>query len=140
VDLTIEVMLPPRGATDYSQEFHGSYRVLTIVAVYPMKDVPVVGMPRTGYVHVTGVPTPAGWSALTNEEIQRRLNSRLCRGRLNGERRCWGGIAAAIPAGARNALRIDRQVTVTWTQFKNFLQQLDEARALTDDDLSSGAD
>lgn len=138
MDLTIEFMLVPRGAADWSQSFHGSYRVLTIVAVYWPKSVTEVGMPRTGYIHVTDVPTPQGWAAFSDEEKLRRFNRRFCSARGNGERRVWGVQASSLPAAARNALRLNRQITVTWTQFKNVMQHLDDQRALTDDDL--GAD
>jgi hypothetical protein len=203
-------MLPPRGANDYTQSANDRYRVLAPVAVYPLKTVATVGMQRTGYVHVTGVPIDNRWFhqiesvdddgnpvtvnvPFSVEEIMKRVNAKLCdiwdhmgwapqeivgvgvfrfatefngwryesSGGLTGVtepawpaeldatvldgtatwtcRRCvrrkWGGIASAIPANARNRLLTDRQITVTWTAFKNVLQNLIEQRQLADGDL-----
>lgn len=140
MDVTIEVMLPARGAADPSQPANPKYRLLAIVAVYPMKTVPVVGMPCTGYVHVTGVPERPGWAGLTSEEVMRRINARLCKewedaNRVMVERREWCGIASLVPAGARQTLIAERQITVTWAQFKNFVQNVRTALALQDEDL-----
>jgi hypothetical protein len=140
MDLTIEVMLPPRGATDYTQSANERYRVLAPVAVYPLKTVATVGMQRTGYVHVTGVPERPAWANLTTEQLMAKLNGKLCafwedaQGNLV-ERRKWAGLASAIPANARNRLLNERQITVTWTAFKNVLQNLIEQRQLADGDL-----
>jgi len=142
VDLTIEVMLPVRGAVGgaQTQPANPSWRLLAIVAVYPMKTVPTVWMPFTGYVHVTGVPDLPAWSGLTTEEIMRRINARLCRVwesviGVTLEKREFAAIAASIPVGARNTLLSERQLTVTWTQFKNYVQNVKEPRALNDTDL-----
>jgi hypothetical protein len=140
MDLTVEVMLPPRGANDYTQSANERYRVLAPVAVYPLKTVATVGMQRTGYVHVTGVPERPSWANLTTEQLMKKLNARLCDIWTNAdgtmkERRMWAGIASAIPANARNRLLTDRQITVTWTAFKNVLQNLIEQRQLADGDL-----
>ena len=141
MDITVEVMLPPRGAGNYSTSANPRYRVLMPVHVYvPMKEIDTVAMPRTGYVHVTGVPTRPGWGALTNEEVERRINQRLCDRLLDQdgnelERSKWAGVAASIPANARNRLLNDRQITVTWTAFKNVMQNFIEARQLGDEDF-----
>lgn len=194
MDLTIEVMLPPRGANDYTQSANERYRVLAPIAVYPLKTVATVGMPRTGYVHVTGIPDRPAWANLTQERIIARISKVLCEewhnpswepettyltGALmkpiskNGfryrvilpgisgseqpiwpalsgatvidgsvtwateinERRRWAGVASGIPANARNRLLNDRQITVTWTQFKNVLRHVIEQRQLADGDL-----
>ncbi len=140
MDLTVEVMLPQRGAANYSTSANPRYRVLAPVAVYQRKTVTEIGMPRTGYVHVTGVPERPSWSGLTTEQIMRRLNGRLCEiwddaeGNMV-ERRKWAGVAAAIPTNARNRLLQDRQITVTWTQFKAVMQHLIELRTLADGDF-----
>lgn len=140
MDLTVEVMLPPRGASDYSTSANPKWRVLAPVAVYPLKTVDVVGMPNTGYVHVTGVPERPAWENLTTDELMQRLSSKLCdvwegaAGEMV-ERRKWAGLASAVPASARNRLLQDRQITVTWTQFKNVMRHLIELRALADADF-----
>lgn len=146
MDLTICIMLPPRGATDFSASAHPKWRVLSFVSVTYMGDTtqPITA-PRTGYVHVTGVPTPVAWAGLSSDEILQRVNYRLCRvwenfdvdGRPSTvEKREFAGIASLIPVNAANRLLTDRQITVTWTQFKNFVQNVREARALADSDLN----
>jgi hypothetical protein len=140
MDLTVEVMLPPRGASNYDASANPRYRVLAPVAVYPLKTVAEIGMQRTGYVHVTGVPERPAWANLTTEQLMAKLNGKLCdiwhdaQGNLV-ERRKWAGLASAIPANARNRLLQDRQITVTWTAFKNVMQHLIEQRQLADGDL-----
>jgi len=137
-------MLPARGAADYSQSAHPKWRVLAIVTVYyPVKATPVIGMQRTGYVHVTGIPMPAGWAVLTANEIQARLARRLTKRYAADddprtpelEKRLWCGDATLIAAGARNTLRTERQITVTWAQFKNAMRRRDTNAAMTDDEV-----
>lgn len=143
MDVTVEVMLPPRGAADYSQSAHSKWRVLAPVAVYyPRKVIAEIGMPRTGYVHVTDIPMPQGWALLTADEIQARLSNRLCAvwyqadGLSSREKRIWCGDSAQIALAARNALRTNRQLTVTWTQFKQAIRNRVDDRALIDSDLN----
>ena len=137
MDLTVEVMLPSRGAADFSTSANPKYRVLAPVAVYWRKDAPVVGMPRTGYIHVNDVPMPQAWADLTADEVMARINARLCAfwSEELGERRLWCGDASLIGAAARNNLRTERQITVGWTAFKNVLRNLVELRALNDQDI-----
>lgn len=130
-------MLPPRGAADYSESAHPKWRVLAPVAVYTLRQPAVIGMPRTGYIHVTGVPIPPAWSGLTEEEIVAKLNAKLCAVYDDGarnviEKRIWCGDHLLIPLVARNALRVNRQITVTWTQFKAALKHRVSGLALTE--------
>jgi hypothetical protein len=140
MDITVCVMLPARGG-DPTIPANPKYRLLSPVAVTPMGDTTQpIGAQCTGYIHVTGVPMRAGWAALTNEAIMQRINAKLCKVWENADRtvrehRALQGIAASIPAGARNTLLTERQLTVTWTQFKNFIQNLIESRTLVDTDL-----
>ena len=137
MDITVEVMLPPRGAADYAESAHPKWRVLSVVDVYyPMKAVDVVGMPRTGYVHVTDAPMPAAWQGWDNEQINQRLSAILTRAWEGVEKREWAALAASIPLAARNNLRINRQITVTWTQFKAALRNMRTSAQLADADLS----
>jgi hypothetical protein len=58
MDISIEIMLPTRGSGDFSEAGNARYPMLGIVAVYDhLKTTDNVGMPRTGYVHVTDGPT-----------------------------------------------------------------------------------
>jgi hypothetical protein len=141
MDLTVEVMLPPRGAPDFSTSANSKYRVLTPVAVYWLKTVDTIGMPNTGYIHVTGVPRPQAWSEWSDEQVIARCNTILCRVWENAEgqvieRRIWAGDASVLSAGVRNTLRNNRQITVTWTQFKNVLKNLVTAANLADADIN----
>jgi hypothetical protein len=127
MDLTIEVMLPPRGAVDFSASANPKYRVLSPVAVYERKTVDEVTMPCTGYIHVNGVP---GDYSLVE------LNAKLCAPYADGnERRIWALDSTIIPGVIRANLLQDRQVTMTWAQFRVFMQNRRENRGLDQGDL-----
>jgi hypothetical protein len=139
MDITIEVMLPPRGAADYSESAHPKWRVLAVVDVHwPMRETDVIGMPRTGYVHVTGMPFPVTWATKTDDQIRKKLSEVFTREWTEGgEKREWAiAASASIPAAARNALRTQRQITVTWTQLRAFLRNLRRDAPLDDLDLN----
>lgn len=145
MDITICVMLPTRGATDYSSSSHPKWRVLEPVAVMPMGDTSQqIGAPRTGYIHVLGIP---GRSSLrgSKEHVIAQIGSKLC---AQNEENVAGGTepisvkktkrlwdASGLSAEQRAALLVDRQITLTWAQFKNALRHSRESRALTDTDL-----
>jgi hypothetical protein len=125
VDITICVMLPPRGSSDFNVPGNAHYPMLGVVAVYPyMDETAVVTAPHTGSVCVTGVP----------DDKYARIKEVLERGD-DGLKRIWAGVASRIPVNARNRLATDRKITVTWTQFRNFLRNLREQRDFTDADL-----
>ena len=130
MDITVEVMLPPRGATDYTTSGNANWPLLAIIAVYPLKTIPVVGMPVTGYMHVTGVPEHPSWTAmgLTQEQVFKGINQTLSDALTDPEtgaflsRRNWTGTPTGIPANLRSRFLTDRQITLTWTQFRNFIR------------------
>lgn len=135
MDITIEVMLPIRGAADYSGLGNNHYPMLAVCGVHErLLTTPVVNMPRTGYVHVTGVPDDKF------DKIKRVLEREWfdlgADGPVFRAKRVWAGIASRIPVNVANNLRVNRQITVTWTQFRNFLQNLQEQRDLTDADIA----
>jgi hypothetical protein len=147
MDLTLEVMLPPRGALDYSASAHPKWLVLAIVAAYyPAKVLSEITMERTGYIQVTGIPELPGAAGLSAEEIQRRVCHRVtvpwyeADGKTVREKRIWCGDAVigaiAFPA-AFNALRTDRQLTITWAQLKAFLRNRSTGLLMVDADLVS---
>jgi hypothetical protein len=138
MDITIEVMLPPRGAGDYSESAHPKWRVLSVVDVhYPMRVTDVIGMPRTGYVHVTGVPFMVTWATKTEDQLRQKLSEVFTREWEGVEKREWAIAApASIPIGARNTLRTQRQITVTWTQLRAYLRNLRRDAPLDDLDLN----
>lgn len=129
MDITIEIMLPVRNASDVTIPGNPTYPLLGIVAVYDqLKVTNTVGMPVTGYVHVTGVPD-AGFDKL--KALLERVGV--------SSKRAWAGVASRVPAGARNNLLTNRQITVTWTAFKGFLRNLDELRDFADADIEAAA-
>jgi hypothetical protein len=126
VDITICVMLPPRGSSDFTEAGNANYPMLGVVAVYPyMDETAEIAAPRTGSVHVTGVP----------DDKFARIKDVLTRGDV-GFKRVWAGVASRIPVNARNRLATDRKITVTWTQFRNFLQNIKEQRDFADADMT----
>lgn len=140
MDLTIEVMLPPRGDLDFSRAVNGRYRVLAPVAVYELKSPAVVGMQRTGYIHVRDVPIAP---RATKEAALQRLNSVLCEVWANDdaersvrERRKWVGVPARLAVGAVDELLTQRQTTMTWAEFKTLLNHQVEVRTLSDEDIA----
>jgi hypothetical protein len=141
MDLTVEVMLPPRGAADYSASGNVTWPLLGIVAVYPRKTVAVVNLPVTGYLHVSGVPEHASWTGLTQEQLFQGLNAVLTDSILDAEgnlvtRRNWTGQPTGIPNNLRDDLLEDRQVNLTWNQFRNLMRNFGEARSLTAEDFN----
>lgn len=138
MDLTIEVMLPVRGDTDFSRERHGSYQVLAPVAVYSRKNPSSVNLQRTGFLHVTDVPVVDKGS---EERTLIHLNSVLCAqwqnpDRTLRDRRVWCGVPAALPMRVVNALLTNRQATVTWAEFKTLFRHQVDIRNLTDGDIA----
>jgi hypothetical protein len=144
LNISIEVMLPTRGGTFNDDGWNG-FPMLGIVKVYPrlmggavaddqgnVTLGPEPNMPRTGYIHLTGVPIERFF------QIQRVLERKWLDG--NGaliKQSLWGGVAASMPLAARTALRVNRQIVVTWLQFRNFLLNLRDTVSLTDADLDA---
>lgn len=128
MDITVEVMLPPKGQ-DFSVTRNGRYRVLMPVAIYEKKTVPTVTMPHTGYIHVTNVP---------NRLSIKRMNEVLCRLHTEDlfigsepisqviERRKWCLSNTNLSTGLRDTLLNMRQISVTFTQFCNAMQNITE--------------
>jgi hypothetical protein len=120
-------MLPTRGSSDFTEAGNANYPMLGIVGVFPylLADDVVIGAPRTGYVGVTGVP----------DDKFERIKEVLTRDDV-GFKRVWAGVASRIPVNARNRLVADRRITVTWTQFRNFIQNIKEQRDFSDADMA----
>lgn len=126
MDITICVMLPTRGSTDFGEAGNANYPMLGVVCVYPylLDDAVEIGAQFTGYVGVTGVP----------DDKYERIKEVLARADV-GFKRVWAGVASRIPVNTRNRLATDRKITVTWTQFRNFLRNLKEQRDFADTDM-----
>jgi hypothetical protein len=98
----------------------------------------VVG-PEFIYIHVRDVP-----AQITLERAREKLLERDEEfGFFDGEmtvlayhrRKKFGAVLADIPTAARNRLQSDRQITVTWTQVKNYIKHRRQNRQLADGDL-----
>ena len=80
-------------------------------------------MPKTGYVHVTGIPN----------DIFGRLKRRLTKDKFNPDvsggvdphsggrqhKRRWRLVVSELATPVRDELLADREITRTWIQFKN---------------------
>lgn len=55
-DVTVCVMLPPRGDMTFARSAHTKMPVLTIVDIFPLTSIEEATAPVTGYIHVTGCP------------------------------------------------------------------------------------
>lgn len=100
-----------------------------------MRDV--ISSTKYVFVHVRNVP-------VTLERARERLLADdVTVGTFEGEvaiigyfrRKKFGAELASIPANIRNRLQADRQITVTWTQVKNYIKNIRENRLLVDGDL-----
>ncbi len=91
------------------------------------------------FVHVRGVP----------DRPLDLIRDRLCAddsdfGYFDGQltvlayyrRRKFAAVLADIPTNIRNRLNADRQITVTWTQVKNYVKNLRANANLSDADLA----
>jgi hypothetical protein len=123
---TVEIMLPPRGG-DWTPEMVGTWRVGTVVAVYvPVKQPSTIAMPRTGYVHVTGIP-----DAISPQRLAKILTEPWA----GQERRIWRVNVAAMTEPGKTALLVDRQIETTWARLKQLSHHMVEDRQATDTDF-----
>lgn len=102
-----------------------------------MRDV--ISSTKYVFVHVRDVP-----AQVTLERARDRLLADdIDIGTFDGEvaiigyyrRKKFGAVLASIPTNVRNRLQSDRQITVTWTQVKNYIKHVRENRQLVDGDL-----
>lgn len=118
-DITLCVMLPPRGDTTFDRSAHSKMPALSPVCVYPLQKIDEVTAPRTGYIHVTGCPV---------QVTPDRLTQRICQAWEEGEiylaKRLWVGLASALTLRQKADLLRDRQTTLTWAEFRDaFVRQ-----------------
>lgn len=98
----------------------------------------VISSPKFVFVHVRGVPDRP--LAAVKERL---LDSDMEIGTFEGERvvigyyrrKRFNAVLADIPTNIRNRLQSDRQITVTWTQVKNYIKNLRANAQLSDADL-----
>ena len=115
-DITILMM----AANNPVEDSPGRWRAGEIVDVFTLEQAPgPAGHPRHLHVHVTGIPYPFA-------QIKRRLIQ------VHDEDAEWNTFRARrrfvvrgdlMPAGARQRLNEDREITVTWEQAKQFAKK-----------------
>lgn len=137
MDITIEVMPPPRNAADFTDgEVVNGYDVGWVVTVYDhLNVVDTVAMPSTGYLHVTGVPDDKF------EQIKAVLESPwLVVGALDlgvFKERKWRVDPSKLTQALRRELIDQRQATVTWMQLRDFfVNKAEQDRVIADTDLA----
>lgn len=141
MDLTFEVMLPPRGTTDWSVSCNPEFRILSPICVYPRMTATVIGMRCTGYIHCADVPEHPSWpQSWTVEDKVAFMNQVLARAWEDDtfnmvEQRQWGGDANVLSNPQRNALLNNRQVVLPWNTLRNLWQDKKNNRGLTTDDF-----
>lgn len=104
-----------------------------------------ISNPRFAFVHVRGVPdrplsvvkerllaTDTEVGTFWDEEDQRNAVAIIGYYR----RKRFNTVISSIPANVRNRLQADRQITVTWTQVKNYVKNLRADVPLSDNDLT----
>lgn len=143
MDITIEVMLPPRGTTDWTVSCNPTYRVLAPIAIYLRKTVAEVFMPCTGYLHVNGMPEHPTWPVeWTDVEKIQHMNAVLTKAWDEGvfhdllEKRQWSGNANALNNPTRTALLTDRQATISFNTLKNLFRDSKRQAGLTEADFA----
>lgn len=118
-DLTICVMLPPRGDTTYDRSAHSKMPVLAPVCVYPRQEIAEVTAPRTGYIHVSDCPVKdprelaEKLCAVDEREVfvsEQRLTQTLAK-------RVYEADVSQLPAKVQAALLAERQCSLTWAEF-----------------------
>lgn len=113
MDITLCVMMPPRGATDWSVSAHAKHPVLNIICVFPLQTIPEVSAPRTGYIHITGIPD--GFATIGQLQLWLSEGIEDENGNLVAKR-AWTADPNDLPTPRRNELLANRQVTLTWRQ------------------------
>lgn len=119
MDLTIAVMLPPKGDATYSRSAHSKMPVLAPVAVYERAPVAKITNPVLGYLRVTGCPVrsakelaekitvPDERETVVGQEIARTVEAK----------RLYEADTALLPSKITSTLLSERQATITWTEF-----------------------
>ena len=129
MDVTLCVMMPPRGSPDWSASAHALMPVLNIVCVWPMQTIPSVDAERTGYIHITGIPD----GFVTLAELQATLSESVFDAdRKLVKKRAWVADPNDLPPQKRNDLLADRQVTLTWVQARAVWRHSETGQLLQD--------
>ena len=92
----------------------------------------VISSPRTGFVHITGVPAAVALKA--REVLNHTPHNTTTKESIR--RRTWRVDPSLIPAGVRNKLLADKEITFTWTKVKPYIRNMiDNNRQLEDTDF-----
>jgi hypothetical protein len=119
MDFSIEVMLPERGAPDFTGTGNNGYPMLSVVAVYDHRKNPsAVGMQRTGYIHVTNAPDGKF------DKIKNQLETIW----VGSAKRAWSCVSSRLSAFDASALLASRQTEMPWGQFQALIRNNQENR------------
>lgn len=133
MDLTVAVMLPPKGDATYSRSAHTKMPVLAPVAVYERAPVATIRNPVLGYLRVTDCPVRSA----------RELAEKICvpderetvigqeTTRTTEAKRLYEADAALLPAKITATLLADRQATLTWAEFSAMYANRQTAQKLS---------
>lgn len=102
-----------------------------------MRDV--ISTVKYVFVHVRNVPAQVTLDRARNRLLAEDIDV----GTFEGEvviigyyrRKKFGVALANIPTNIRNRLLSDREITVTWTQVRNYIKHIRENRQLVDGDV-----
>lgn len=124
---TFSVVLPPRGE-NWGRTRTGEHRVGGIIVVHPYRgEIEEVTAERIGLIHVTDVP-----DGVDRENAKVSMESPW----MDNESRAWWVDPQMLPTKVRGSLLSDRQVSVSWVEFRAALRNLPELRGATAEDFS----
>lgn len=106
--------------TDPSKDTRGAYKRGDVVVVMPDRHEwgAAEGLPTFVVVKIPGLDVEKAKAFLEPEtEIDQETGERV-----TTRRRRWGVKWNDLPLGVRNALRDNGEVTVTWAQVRNFVE------------------
>lgn len=119
MDLTVCVILPPKGDAGYARSSHSKMPVLSPVCVYFRQDIAEVTAPRTGYIHVTGCPVknPSELAEKLCVADEREVFVGIERETQSLAKRVYEADTSLLPEKVAALLLTERQCTLTWGEF-----------------------
>lgn len=128
IDLTITVMLPPRGHSNFGKSAHPKWRVLDIISTHEyIRGDEAIGAQRTGVIHVMGCPFHSHEEA--NVVLTLPLVSTVEVDPVFEKRR-YVGTHTLLTDQQRTELLSQRKTTMTWTEFERIYRHVESGRGL----------
>lgn len=119
MDITLMVMLPPRGATSIDEGAGNSnYRIGSIIQVLPYQGTGVVSSQVTGFLHVTGAPNDLNLPKIKSE-LESQWEDLDVDGRPTAvqSKRAWIIPPSILTGPEKLAIVANRQLTITAARF-----------------------